>query len=544
MGAMALPAKPGPIVMTEADGTERTVYLHGDEDFHYMTDESGRWVEMQNGRLAPVASLTDEEVAVARAKACARRVPRRVEEAMQMAIPLNLAPRGLIILVEFSDVDFRSENTLTAFQAMFDSESYSYNGATGSAKKYFEDQSFGQYKPIFDIVGPVKMPNDQKYYGTNDRYGSDSHPDDMVITACQMVDTAFDVDFTLYDNNNDYFIDFVYVIYAGRGEADGGPSYTIWPHTSYIYESYGRSVYLDGKLLNTYACSNELKGSGFGLSRNGIGAFCHEFSHVLGLPDHYATNNSPVKQTGDWDLMCSGSYNNESNTPPGYTGYERFFMGWSEPILLNEPVSIDSMQPLSSSGEMYIITKTGETNMKGTDPNPSEFYMLENRQRIGWDGYIPGDGMLITKIDYNYSRWVRNQVNNNSSSLGYDIIEADGKTPEYPSTGYSGKAGDAFPYGKTTGYTPYPEYPITDIRRNNDLTIRFDFMGGADTPMAIAKSRALEKYGDDFTELVGVYDVTGHLIFTDGHLRALGPGLYIVVMSNGKKQRGVKMYIR
>ena len=544
MGAMAIPAKPGPIVVTEADGTERTVYMYGDEDFHYMTDESGQWVEMQDGRLVPVAALTAEEMTEARAKAFARRVPRKVQEAMQTAIPLNLAPRGLVILVEFSDVEFRSENTLGAFKAMFDSESYSYNGATGSARKYFEDQSFGQYTPVFDIVGPVKMPNNQRYYGENDRYGNDSHPDDMIITACQMADTAFDVDFSIYDNNHDNVVDFVYVIYAGRGEADGGATYTIWPHTSYIFDSYGRAIYLDGKRLNTYACSNELMSSGFGLVRDGIGAFCHEFSHVLGLPDHYATNNSPTKQTGDWDLMCSGSYNNNSNTPPSYTAYERFFVGWSKPIILNEPVTIDSMQPLSTSGEMYIITETGESNLKGNDPNPTQFYMLENRQRIGWDGYIPGDGILITKIDYDYRRWTMNNVNNNSTSLGYDIIEADGKAPVYPNTGYNGKAGDAFPYGKTNSYSPYSQYPITNIRRNSDFTMHFDFMGGADTPMTHAKSRALEMYGDDYTELVGVYDATGHLIFTDGHLKSLRPGLYIVVMSNGKKQRGVKVYIQ
>ena len=406
MGAMARPAKPGPVVVTEADGTEQTVFLHGDEFYHYMTAPDGRWLEMQNGRLAEVPALSEEEIMARHEKQRLARAPRRVIEATNQAVPLNIAPRGLVILVQFSDLDFQEENTLAAFKDMFDSESYNYHGATGSAKKYFQDQSFGQYNPVFDIVGPVTVSNTQKYYGTNNHWGSDSKAYEMIIEACQIADTAYDVNFSNYDNDNDGFVDFVYVIYSGRGEADGGPAYSIWPHTSYIYDSYNLTVRLDGKKLNTYACSNELKGSlWYGVSRDGIGSFCHEFSHVLGLPDHYATNNISVKQTGDWDIMCSGSYNNNSNTPAGYTAQERFFMGWCKPVVLNEPVTIDSMKPLVTSGEMYLISETGEHNLIGNDPSPTQFYMLENRKKVSWDAFVPGEGLLITKINYSYSTW-------------------------------------------------------------------------------------------------------------------------------------------
>ena len=544
MGAMALPAKPGPVIVTEADGTERTVYLHGDEFFHYMTAEDGRWLEMHEGFLRETESMTEEQIVLRREQAREARIPRRVMEAMQASVPLNIAPRGLIILAQYSDVDFSPSNTLAAFQAMFDSENYSYNGATGSARRYFEDQSFGAYRPIFDIVGPITVSHNQRYYGENSRSGDDSHPDELIIEACQIADTAFNVDFSIYDNDHDGFIDFVYVIYAGRGEADGGPSYTIWPHTSWIYEGYGKTVRLDGKLLNTYACSSELQYAIGGTKRDGIGAFCHEFSHVLGHADHYATNNNSAKQTGAWDLMCSGSYNNNSNTPAGYTAFERFFMGWTTPVILNEPVTIDSMQPLVTSGECYLISETGEHNLIGNDPKPTTFYLLENRYRSSWDGYVPGNGLLITRVKFSYQKWVNNTVNNTASNRCYEIIEADGKEPTYGSEGWDGKQGDVYPTGKVDSYSPYENYPITNIKRTENGIVSFDFMGGDDFPSKVVKETAVELYGDEYTEIVAVYTVTGIKVQGEGKLNELLPGFYIVAVSNGKKQKGVKIYIR
>ena len=545
--AMAVPAKPGPTVITEADGTERTVYLHGDEFFHYMTLADGKWVEMQSGRLATVPALSEEEIATRHDQQQAAAAPLRAPAATTQAIPLNIAPRGLIILAQFTDLEFRAANTLEAFQEMYDSEDYSFNGATGSAKKYFEDQSFGQYSPEFEVVGPVTVSNSHSYYGANDHWGNDSRPNELIIEACRLADTEWDIDFTQYDNDNDGFIDFVYVIYAGRGEADGGPTTTIWPHTSYIYERFGQTIYLDGKKLNTYACSNELRTVTDGMistARCGIGTFCHEFSHVLGLMDHYSTNSSNTsKQTGDWDLMCSGSYNNGGNTPAAYTAYERFYMGWGTPVILNEAVTIDSMQPIATSGEMYLISEDGTSNLVGNDPNPTTFYMLENRYQIGWDCYVPGNGLIITKIQYNYQKWKSNSVNASASSPGYDIIEADGKTPTLYEQGGLGKIGDAFPYTKTNSFSPYEHYPITDIKRNEGGTIFFKFMGGNDVISVIAKERALELYGEDFTEIVGVYDAAGHLIHGATSLNDLSQGMYIIAVSNGKKTKGVKLCI-
>ena len=542
--AWAIPAKPGPTVITETDGTERTVYLHGDEFFHYMTLEDGRWVEMQNGRLVEVPALTQDEIMSRHETGRAKLAPQRIMNATTEGMPLNIAPRGLVILANFSDVSFKEENNLAAFEAMFNSETYNYHGATGSARRYFEDQSFGQYQPVFDIVGPVTVSQPQKYYGSNNRMGDDAHPDELIIEACQLADADWGVDFSIYDNDHDGFIDFVYVFYAGQGEADGGATYTIWPHTAYIYTSYGKNVYLDGKRLNTYACSNEIHYVlGFGLTRTGIGPFCHEFSHVLGLMDHYATNNSIAKQTGYWDLMCSGNYNNNSNTPAGYTAYERFYMGWGTPVILNEPVTIDSMKSLVTSGEMYIVTETGESNLQGNNPNPAKFYMLENRVRESWDMYLPGEGLLITRINFSFSRWMSNTVNN-YEPLGYDIIEADGKTPEYPNDGWTGKSTDVFPTEDVNSCLLFDNIPVSGIKRHDNGTIIFHFKGGSDHVGLIAKEKAEELYGADFTEVVAVYDAAGRKVHNEGSLNDLPQGMYIVAVSNGKKEKGIKIYIK
>ena len=118
-----------------------------------------------------------------------RVVPRRKTH-------INLAPRGLLLLVNFSDVQFASSNTQQAFDSLANSPSYTYNGATGSCKQYFTDQSNGKYIPHFDVVGPVNLPHSMAYYGANKEDGNDQYVVDFVIDACQGAD-RLGVDFEI-----------------------------------------------------------------------------------------------------------------------------------------------------------------------------------------------------------------------------------------------------------------------------------------------------------------------------------------------------------
>ena len=472
-GIAALQAKPayrGAIERTQADGSTITVYQHGDEFFHWTTNERGEWLKYENGQYVVVPAMNNTEIAYARANA------KRAPKATQQASKINLAPHGLIILVNFSDVSFDASNSLSEMKDMHNGDNYNHEytytlrgytyevKATGSARKYFIDQSSGQYTPTFDVVGPYTLSKERSYYGANDSRGNDKHPEDMVQEACKMAEG--DVDFTLYDNDNDGKVDFVYIIYAGYGEADSGVSDYIWPHTYHLTYS-GILCNVDGKQVDLYACGSELGYTS--KHRDGIGTFCHEFSHVMGLPDIYSTNNGTWKTSGAWDIMDYGPYNNEGYTPPSYSGYERLFFGWTTPRVLG--YGDYTIKELQEFNDVCVLTANGEFNGTGNDPDPATFWVLENRQMKEWDKYLPGHGMLITKIAYDYNSWLTNLVNNTKNNLRIDIQEADGKTPTYNASfenGNAGKPGDAYPTGGTS-YVWVPSHLVNNVAEENEV---------------------------------------------------------------------------
>ena len=477
VAVMAKPAYRGPIVRTAADGTEKIVYLHGNEHFHYMTDEQGNWLDERS--LEPLS----EERKAERQHAGMARVAKEEQQTEVIGESLNLAPRGLLILVNFQNVSFRTpvdtiknmingDNFTRSYSYTYGKNRYVIN-SSGSARKYFKDQSFGQYNPTFDVVGPVTVSKNMAYYGENDKQGYDKRPTEMIKEACLLAN-ADGVDFTKYDNDNDGKVDFVYVIYAGFGEADGGADSTIWPHSYDLY-TYGRvRCNVDGKLVDRYACGCEM--SYMSKKYDGIGTFCHEFSHVMGIPDLYSTDDKTTHKTmGAWDIMDYGPYNNDGNTPPSYSAYERFFFGWMTPRLLKESKTDVTLKNLNTARDAIMLCK-GEPNMVGTNPNPTTFYMLENRQKTGWDEFLPGEGMLLTKVSYDHDKWVWNKINNDPNDMGVDLIEADGQAPTYvrgSNNGHHGKEGDAYPAGAS--YWRNADWALTGIRLDGSHIIHFDY---------------------------------------------------------------------
>lgn len=480
--ASAIPARREGIVRTTADGTEKIVFLHGDAFSHYMTDAEGNWLDEET--LMPMSA----EVKAARQKTNAARMQaRRIAQQKMVGNELNLAPRGLLILVNYKDKAFTTpkdtmENMLNGenFTRNY-SYDYTYSGRTytqsvqcsGSARQYFHDQSWGQYNPVFDVVGPYTLSENLAYYGKNSSSGDDMHVGEMISEACKLAD-ADGVDFTLYDNNNDGNVDFVYVIYAGYGEADSEDASTIWPHNydmQYYYQYYGLDkCIVDGKTVRNYACSNEIQYVGDVYA--GIGTFCHEFSHVLGLPDLYVTvdMDNPPHTLCDWDILDYGPYNNDGNTPPAYSAYERFYMGWLKPRVLDKNESV-TLNPLNDSKEALLMCAGDTHNLVGNDPDPTEFFILENRKQEGWDKYLPGKGLLITKIKYSYKKWANNTVNNTASAMGVDLMEAISNTSAY------GKAKDAYPSGSKVFYG-LDNHSIENIRLASGI-ITFDYTIGA-----------------------------------------------------------------
>lgn len=536
----AIPAKPGLMRYANGDNDSISVYLRGDERSHVFTSSDGimlmrsaadntfRYALPQAGRLVessvkasdPARRTVDElallasydgakafEIAGKNAAANMRRAPARVaQESKLCQFPTKGSPRCLAILVEFADKGFTVDNPHQVFDDMLNKEGFDRDGATGSISDFFRASSNSQFTPQFDVYGPVKLPQNMSYYGGNDAGGNDIRPYEMVPQACGMLDG--EIDFSLYDNDNDGIIDNVYIFYAGYGEADGGPQNSIWPHSWNLHEDLGLDYYFDGKLLNHYATSNELS-DGYGSSLAGIGVFCHEFSHVMGLPDLYSTTYTSVFTPGNWSLMDHGSYNNNSHTPPTHTGYERYCLGWVEPHVLDNPVNV-TMYPMSQIGnydDVYIIHTESE----------SEYYILENRQQTGWDKYIPGHGMIVWHIDFVPDIWNMNIVNITKQYI--DLVEADNIPSDYT------LEGDAFP--GTAGVTEFTDdsnpsmrswagkalhSPITEIKEQKGV-ISFMFKGGQDifNPVVAREAEGV-KAGAFTARWTAVEKATGYLL--------------------------------
>lgn len=527
---MAVPASQKSITYTQDDGSTVTIQRHGDEYFHWTTNAQGQWIERdEQGIYQVVPPLTDDEIHIRRQQVI-RSHPNKI-----CGLDRNLAPHGLVILVNFTDRQFRTDRN--EIDSMLNGQNYErYRNpedvnarpyAVGSARQYFKDQSYGQYSPHFEVVGPVTMDHDMAYYGGY----NDARCTQMIEEACRKADDSCGVDFANYDNDNDGKADFVYVLYAGYGEADSPYDKTVWPHSSNL--TYFTDLNLDGVTIDVYACSNELKydyqtGEEQHL-HNGIGTFIHEFSHVLGLPDMYDTNQGTHKTLGQWDVMDQGPYNNDGNTPPAYSAYERFFMGWVTPRIVTEQEDV-KLYNLNDSAEVLLISKTGKHNLDGLSPNPTEFYLLETRAKNGWDAYLPGAGLMLTKIQYNREKWMFNSVNNKKNAMGVDIIEADGKTPINTEAGYEGKADDVYP-GQSKKYkefTLYDEYFASEIKYWTSGNTTFK-LGVGKPYVGIAEVSVGKE------EVIAIYDVMGKLLGTTD-LQQLGHGIYLVRTLSGTKK--------
>jgi len=329
-------------------------------------------------------------------------------------------------------------------------------------------------------VGPYTLSQNCAYYGGNDSSGDDLRPGAMVKEAIQLANN--DVNYANYDWDGDGTVEQVYVVYAGKGEADGGADDTIWPHEWNLASATGSSIKLDGKTINTYACGGEQDGQTGATA--GIGTMCHEFSHCLGYPDFYDTDYSGGQGMGDWDLMCGGSYNDGGYQPAGYTSYERWVAGWKEPIELVNTQSISNMKALQDTGsDTYIIYNKGNRN---------EYYLLENRQKTGWDASLPSSGIVIFHINYDEDTWTGKNgeiPNTSKDENSYYIFPANNKFSYYNGLGwpYPQSTNDALTnesapasilHHKNTDGTLLMSKPITEMAVTNGLA-SFKFMGGS-----------------------------------------------------------------
>ena len=542
LALFAVPAKRGARTFTQPDGTQIEVFAGGDEFHHFFTDTEGNLL-VRNAEGALVKADA-QALAVHRAKAANAASARRTRQSAQF---VNLAPKGLVILVNFSDKEFKY--TRNDFNDMLNKTGFDRDGEIGCVREYFYNQSYGQYQPSFNVVGPVSISKTSSYYaGSN---GTD-YAYKMIQEACKLVDEQYDVDFTQYDNDGDGEVDFVFVFYAGYGQADYGDSDCVWPHMWWLnersqggYANY--TITLDGKKVNMYACTNELTKLGPKYTQEamaGQATFCHEFSHVLGLPDFYDTrdNYDSYKTLGQWDIMDMGAYNNDGITPPAYSAYERFYCGWITPTLLNED-GCYMLPDINVDGQAFLISSTGEHNLNGEEPNPATFYLLENRQKVygSYDQYLPGSGMLVTKVRYKSSDWENNIPNNyKQGNQGVELIEADGARSQY------GDAGDPFPGKNGVTQTAFLSgYNLTNITLKNQVV--FFNLNSSEICTTYTEPKKVQWKEfvagmeevlldtDTDEKITGIYTITGSLVGTTNP-QQLNNGIYIIRTNKGAKK--------
>lgn len=608
IGSWAAKAKPGLRTNQQADGTTIEYLLMGDEDFHYMMSPDGVLLVSQEGTLyvasvdedgslvatsqiAHNATLRDEaeqsliaqqdKVAFLKAGAteAAKAKAMRSESLSSDAtlFPHEGSPKAIVLLVQFNDLEFTLDDPMTTFDKYLNATDYfgdddtdmgmtdtgyTYYRNYGSVRKYFEDMSFGQYTPQFDLYGPYTLA----YSYTKFKGGTNMSL--LLSASCSAADD--DVNFSDYDANGDGYADLVYIIYAGYAQSITGDTNDIWPNSGTISS---RSTTFDGKMIRRYGINNELNlDSSYSPSINGIGLFCHEFSHCIGLPDLYpsssgsATADYYCNQEPDyWDLMDAGEYTLEGYRPTPYTAWERERFGWLEIPELTEAANI-TLNPLNTAGT---TEQTGTAYRIRNEENEDEYYILENIQNAHWGRDLYGHGMTVMHIDYDDDYFQLGDMPN--SVAGHPrmtILPADNLTmpqaylyttitssmstysqtlvDRYEGQKISAKiyinefAGDPFPGTSevteltdesdpasvvftSTGSNPgYMGKPITDIAEEGGA-ITFKFMGGVDTGIKSIGAQEGQASGN-------IYSIDGTYKGTDKG--SLQKGIYII---GGKK---------
>lgn len=517
ISAFAGPAGKSPKYLTQPDGTTFQANIRGDEFVKIKTtasgqaiiqDKDGWWCyatysedgtrtssgckvgkEASGNILSvslniPYSKLSERAMELRRAsnELIGEPILRKMKtqgHAMTKADSEPVTKHALVILAEFKDIRFK--NGKDDFVKLLVEEGYSVNGATGSAKEYFDDQFNGLMEFDFHVSDIVTLSKDRKYYGANDSTGDDNNPAEMISDACKLADP--NIDFSLFDDDGDGSVDNVFVFFAGHDEAEGGAEECIWSHAWFL-TSAGIRLTLDGTKINRYACGSELslaydasgKAHEFIAS---IGTFCHEYSHTLGLPDFYdvdyeESGGVSAGMWGDTSLMDGGNYNNLGNTPPNYNALERLIAGIEEPVKLVKSGTYH-LSPVNESNMSYMVQ----------DDGAKDFYLFEYREANGWDAYIGGSGMLAYHIDLtgsNFTHWtLYNEVNINPNRQRADLIEADGRPDKFATTSefYSNSRSIAsifFPHGSTELTQDGLDFSITAIKQDK-LGLSFTFLG-------------------------------------------------------------------
>ena len=521
----AAKAKPGITQLQLVDGTIVSATLHGDEHFSYYSLLDGTPLKKCDDGKYEIISTETLNARKATVINTLKTRASGIGSIRPAYFPHTGSPKALVILVQFQDVKFKSSDPVATFNnylnadfgtavpsqdaSVFNQEDVNY----GSVKEYFKECSMGQFTPQFDIVGPVTVSQKSAYYGADDKNvqnGTDKNFKQMICEACNKV--ADKIDFSKYDSDGDKFVDLVYIIYAGYSQSISGNSDDyLWPKSGtdnfYKYDENGKEIsplkYLifNGCRVCRFGLNNELNGSPDSKtpSINGIGLFCHEFSHTMGLPDHYDTEYKDADNQSPefWDLMDAGEYTYDGYCPTPYTPWQKMLMGWATPITLDgtqagqytlEPydlaskaykIEADVNKDNFRINENYSSTELSDKKKKELKERAKgEFLLLQNIRNEGWYKHLLGYGLLDTP-------------NNTIGIPRVTIVPADGLIINQANVGNKKYTIDE--YWENCANDPFPAYGIgKDGSDINSLTeVKFNWSTMTTRPLYnIAKDEA------------------------------------------------------
>lgn len=449
-------------------------------------------------------------------------------------------PKVLVVLVEFPDLKFTKDSA--AIRNMYDTiynvtctkgtvtyQKLSFERASGSVSDYFDKQSYGKYIPSFDVIGPYLAKNGYATYGKNDggQGGNDSNnAQKLAIEICDNL-SAGGLDLSQYDSNGDGIVDLMAIIYAGNGENYvGSDPNTIWPHNWQFTKTYGSKIQ---KVNYFFTC--ELFAETTDVI-DGIGVFCHEYSHTLGLPDFYFPSNDVTDYNTDspamglWSIMDYGCYEHAGFYPIGYTAFERFSIGWIE--LPEAQPGQNKLQRINNGHAMRLSTD-----------DDNRFFVLENHRKFQWDAKQRTTGLMVTAVSYDSLSWANNlEINKRPDNMRYYIIPADNNRQRNTASQ------DLFPPSKNTALdsltwtsvTPlsidghralFNIYDIKKVSSEVYFTLEDQLRGGetwVDAPKA-----------DNGIDGATVYDLSGHR--QPFGLDKLPKGIWIVTDRDGRSHK-------
>lgn len=531
----AVKASPELKTYRQPDGSTIQVRLVGDENFHYFANIYGEMlIKRENGMFE---KATAEEIKAKREEFARMNARKSYNDETLLRPALNTPSTGTVripvILVQFPEKEstYTDKESLDKYMNSSEISTTKYTNYR-SIQKVFDDSSFGKFKLIFDYYGTYTTDESEAYYaGNNGRELFRSLIAEMVTKADP------DINFADYDSNNDGYVDGVVLMCAGTGQNESHEPGDIWPCTTSVNVETQDGV-------TVYRCSQtaemrikkDTDGNITFKGLNGNGTFCHEFCHMIGLPDLYTTKTE-WQQAGKgkdnygmevWDIMDSGCYMGDSYRTIDLSAWERELLGWYDiPTLEQKPQDV-SLKPLSLGGDAYRIINP---------ENPNEYWILENRQKIDGDRYLYSHGLLISHVDYDYNAFGSNKINNEENHPRFYLIAADGKlTSTYNECTQADFLGDLYPGEVSDVFSPVREFnryeayygeidlPITDIKEDTETgTISFKFMGGAEPSgiSTVSESKAIDNR---------IYSPDGQFVGTSRS--ALPHGIY---MCNGHK---------